>query len=359
MNVKPMNPSPDFWAGKRVFVTGHTGFKGGWLTLWLREMGAQVHGYALAPPTTPSLFDVANVGGVCAHEVGDIRDFKKLENSIGKFQPDVLLHLAAQPILRYSYDSPVETYDVNVMGTVNVLEAVRAAGGVRSVLVITTDKCYENKEQIWAYRESDRLGGHDPYSSSKACAELVVSTYARSFFRDSETRLASVRAGNVIGGGDWAQDRLMTDIVAAVISNQAPVIRNPLAIRPWQHVLEPLSGYLLAAEYLWEQSRGAFEVWNFGPEGGAEVPVEEVAREACTIWGATPRPQVKPDPRNLHEATYLKVDSTKAKLQLGWRPRLDLSTALQMTLDWHKSRLGGEDMRAYSRAQIAQYLKIT
>ena len=356
MNLASVNPAKEFWAGKRVFVTGHTGFKGGWLTLWLHEMGAQVHGYSLAPPTNPSLFEVANIKSVCEHDVGDIRDVQKLENSVKEFKPDVVLHLAAQPILRYSYDNPRETYDVNVIGTVNVLEAIRAVGGVQSALIITTDKCYENKEQLWAYRETDRLGGYDPYSSSKACAELVVSSYARSFFKNSETRLASVRAGNVIGGGDWAQDRLMTDIVAALMKNERPEIRNPVAIRPWQHVLEPLSGYLLAAEYLWKRDAGAFEVWNFGPESGSEVPVADVTHEACKIWGSNIEPLVTPDAKKLHEATYLKVDSAKAKAELGWRPRLELSQALEMTLDWHKKKIASQDMQRFSRAQIAEYL---
>jgi CDP-glucose 4,6-dehydratase len=356
MNSPIINPSKEFWTGKRVFVTGHTGFKGGWLTLWLHEMGAKVHGYSLDPPTKPSLFEIASVNTICEHEIGDIRDFKKLEASIKAFRPDVVMHLAAQPILRYSYDNPRETYDVNVIGTVNVLEAIRSVDSVQSALIITTDKCYENKEQIWAYRETDRLGGFDPYSSSKACAELVVSSYARSFFKNSETRLASVRAGNVIGGGDWAQDRLMTDIVASLVSNERPEIRNPAAIRPWQHVLEPLSGYLLAAEYLWRREAGAFEIWNFGPEGGSEVPVEDVARQACKIWGSNIEPLVTIDAKKLHEATYLKVDSAKAAAQLNWHPRLELSKALLMTIDWHKKKIAGQDMRQFSVSQIAQYV---
>ncbi|MDX1922046.1 MAG: CDP-glucose 4,6-dehydratase [Alphaproteobacteria bacterium] len=351
-----VNPHKDFWRGKRVFLTGHTGFKGGWLALWLKQLGAVVHGFSLQPPTVPNLFTLANVEGAVSHQIGDIRDGETLKSAVKNFKPDIVLHLAAQPILRLSYDEPVETYATNVMGTVHMLEAVRAAPSVQVTLVITTDKCYENREQIWPYREGDAMGGHDPYSSSKGCAELVVSSYGHSYFNKGEQVIASARAGNVIGGGDWARDRLMTDIIAAVARGQKPVIRNPGAIRPWQHVLEPLSGYLRAVEVLWERRpKNGAEAWNFGPESESEVCVGDVANTVCELWGFKAGLEITPDARRLHEATLLRLDSSKARVELGWKPRLTLHDALAMTVEWYKAQQASANMNTVTLAQIQAY----
>jgi CDP-glucose 4,6-dehydratase len=350
-----MSPDRSFWNGKRVFLTGHTGFKGGWLALWLRQLSAVVHGYSLAPPTIPNLFTLARIEETLTHQIGDIREAAALQAAVGGFQPDIVLHLAAQPILRFSYDEPVETYATNVMGTVHLLESVRHTPSVQVTLVITTDKCYENREQIWPYRETDAMGGHDPYSSSKGCAELVVSAYGRSYFNSGGAVVASARAGNVIGGGDWARDRLMTDIVTALATQQRPIIRSPSAIRPWQHVLEPLSGYLRAVEHLWERRPHAPESWNFGPAAESEARVVDVANLACRLWGSKDRPEVIADPRGLHEARLLRLDSSKAHIELGWRPRLTLTEGLAMTLDWHRAHVEGGDMQSLTLAQIDCY----
>lgn len=347
---------PQFWAGKRVFLTGHTGFKGGWLALWLKQLGAIVHGYALDPPTVPNFFTLARIAEGIGHQIGDIRDRGTLARAVAEFAPEIVLHLAAQPILRLSYDEPVATYDTNVMGTVHLLEAVRATPSVRVCLAITTDKCYENREYLWPYREIDALGGRDPYSSSKACAELVVSAYGRSYFNSGSVRLASARAGNVIGGGDWARDRLMTDIIAALTRQQRPILRSPGAVRPWQHVLEPLSGYLRAAEYLWQRRPQHPESWNFGPDPESDAPVLDVAMRVCGLWGTDLRPEIIDDPRKLHEAHLLRLDSSKARSELGWRPKLNLSEALAMTVEWHRAHIKGEDMRRITLDQIGRYV---
>jgi CDP-glucose 4,6-dehydratase len=352
-----ISPDPSFWNGKRVFLTGHTGFKGGWLALWLKRLGAIVYGYALEPPTEPNLFTLARVGEGLEHQIGDIRDAATLRTAVDGLAPDIVLHLAAQPILRLSYDEPVETFATNLMGTVNLLEAVRHTPSAKVTLIITTDKCYENREQIWPYREIDAMGGHDPYSASKGCAELAMSAYGRSFFKQGEAVVASVRAGNVIGGGDWARDRLMTDIIAAVSQGKRPILRNPGAIRPWQHVMEPLSGYLRAAEYLWKNRSAAVESWNFGPETESEIPVGDLARHVCRLWGNGIEPEIVADARNLHEAHWLRLDSSKARMQLGWTPRLSLSTTLALTVDWYKAGLENKDMQSVTLQQIAAYEK--
>jgi len=356
--VAQLSPDAGFWRSKRVFLTGHTGFKGGWLALWLKQLGAVVHGLSLEPPTTPNLFTLARVGDGLSHQIGDIRDFGIVQSAIAKFKPDIVFHLAAQPILRLSYDEPVETYATNVMGTVHVMEAARRTETAKVTLVITTDKCYENQEQNKAFRESDAMGGYDPYSSSKGCAELAVSAYGRSYFNKGDAVVASARAGNVIGGGDWARDRLMTDIVAAVSRQQKPVIRNPAAIRPWQHVLEPLSGYLRAVEYLWQKKPPQPESWNFGPDRDSEVSVAEVANQVCRLWGFEAGLQLTPDARQLHEAHFLRLDSGKARKELGWQPRLSLAKALQMTVEWYRAELDGADMQAQTLAQIEAYQKL-
>lgn len=358
MTIDPgSSPAVDreFWNGKRVFLTGHTGFKGSWLALWLRRLGAHVYGYSLAPPTEPNLFSLAHVEEGLIHQTADIRDAGALATAVHEFKPDIVLHLAAQSILRLSYDEPVETYGTNVMGTVNVLEAVRKSPSVQVALVITTDKCYENREQIWPYRETDAMGGHDPYSSSKGCAELVVSAYGRSYFNKGQSIVASARAGNVIGGGDWAKDRLMTDLVDSLIHNQKLIIRSPHSIRPWQHVLEPLSGYLRAVEHLWAKRPQGPECWNFGPDTESDARVLDVAQEVCRLWDSKIGIEVIADPQRRHEANLLRLDSSKARLELGWRPRLSLGQTLAMTVDWHKANLAGANMLRFTYAQIEAY----
>jgi CDP-glucose 4,6-dehydratase len=345
-------PSAAFWSGKRVFLTGHTGFKGGWMALWLSAMGARVHGFALAPPTQPNLFEAAGIAALVEHETGDIRDADALGASLAAVAPDIVIHMAAQALVLRSYQQPVETYATNVMGTVHLLEAARACGSVLATLIVTSDKCYENRDIIWGYREGDRMGGHDPYSNSKGCAELVTAAYAGSFF--AGRALGSVRAGNVIGGGDWARDRLMTDLIGALLAGRAPVLRSPAAVRPWQHVLEPLAGYLVAIESLAAHPR-AGAAWNFGPDPGGDATVGEVADGVCMLWGGGIRPVVEINPANGKEAALLTLDSTKARAELGWRPRWPLERALAETVRWYRAWQEGADMRQVSLGQIAAY----
>lgn len=352
--MEGLGMTPDFWPGKKVFLTGHTGFKGGWLSLWLQIMGAKVHGYALNPPTDPNFFSVANVGQDMANStISDIRDAVSLEKAMFLAQPDMVFHLAAQPLVRYSYAEPVETYAVNVMGTVNLLEAVRKTTSVRAVVNVTTDKCYENREWIWSYREDEAMGGYDPYSSSKGCSEIVTAAYRRSFLAEAGIAVATARAGNVIGGGDWSQDRLIPDFLRAIDKNETLVVRSPNAIRPWQHVLEPLAGYLLLAEQLFMQGDKFAEGWNFGPSDEDAKTVSWILDKLVSTapnanWTIDQLPQ-------LHEANYLKLDSSKARTYLGWQPRWNLETALEKILDWHQAWHNQKDMRQFSLEQISAY----
>jgi CDP-glucose 4,6-dehydratase len=354
-----MGMTPLFWRGKKVFVTGHTGFKGSWLSLWLQRMGASVTGYALSPPTLPSLFDVAHVGQGMTSIIGDIRDGAKLTDAMRQTAPDIVIHMAAQPLVRRSYVDPVETYSTNVMGTVHLLEAIRQTPSVRAVVNVTTDKCYENKEWHWGYRENEPMGGFDPYSSSKGCAELVTAAYRNSFFNTAkhsmqQAALATARAGNVIGGGDWAEDRLIPDILRAIESGQPVAIRNPHATRPWQHVLEPLSGYLALAERLYTQGPEFAEAFNFGPAEEDARSVQWIVEQLTELWGdgATWRLDGGVHP---HEAHYLKLDCAKARATLAWRPRWSLAQALRSITDWHKAHQRGQDMHALCLQQINDY----
>lgn len=350
-----MTVDPAFWAGRRVFLTGHTGFKGSWLSVWLQAMGARVKGFALAPDTDPALFNIANVASGMESELGDIRDLAALRCSLVDFAPDTVIHMAAQPLVRLSYQEPVETYAVNVMGTVNLLEAVRACPAVRAAVVVTTDKCYENREWPWGYRESEPMGGHDPYSSSKGCAELVTAAYRRSFFAgENAAAVASARAGNVIGGGDWAKDRLIPDILRAVEAGFPVEVRNPLSIRPWQHVLEPLGGYLVLAQALHRKGQAMADGWNFGPRDEDAQPVEWIVDRMTALWGdgASWRRDEREQP---HEARYLKLDISKARSELGWGPRWSLEEALARIVEWHRAWHGAGDMRAECLAQIRAF----
>lgn len=344
-----------FWQNKKVFITGHTGFKGSWLSLWLASMGANVKGYSLEPPTEPSLFKEANVGNIIESDIGDIRDLDKLKSSMLEFDPDVLFHMAAQPLVRLSYEIPIETYEVNVVGTAKVLEAARQCKSLKSVISVTTDKCYENREWAWGYREIDPMGGHDPYSSSKGCAELVTSAYMRSFYKDRGVGLASVRAGNVIGGGDWADDRLIPDILRAFENNKPVVIRNPRATRPWQHVLEPLSGYILLAEKLYEKPEMYSEGWNFGPNEDDVKPVEWILNHITSLWeGSSWELDQGVHP---HEAGYLKLDISKAKSILNWSPTWDLGKSLQKIVTWQRAWLSNGDMKQECLKEIDEFMR--
>ncbi|WP_230460960.1 CDP-glucose 4,6-dehydratase [Burkholderia ubonensis] len=348
-----------FWSGKRVLLTGHTGFKGGWLTLWLRSLGAHVTGYSLAPETVPNLFSLARVEEGIESIIGDIRDRNRLLEAICHAQPEIVIHMAAQPLVRASYSNPVETYETNVLGTVHVLDAIRQVPGVRSVVIVTTDKCYENREWEWGYRENEAMGGYDPYSSSKGCAELVTAAYRNSFFNPASYDLhrvavATARAGNVIGGGDWAFDRLIPDIMRAIAHGETVNIRNPHAIRPWQHVLEPLSGYLVLARSLYIHGARHADAWNFGPHDADAKPVQDIVEYLTARWGENARWQLD-NGQHPHEATYLKLDCSKARARLGWHPRWNLAQALDKIIAWYKAAERQDDMRAVSLAQIAEY----
>ena len=347
------------WQGKRVLITGHTGFKGGWLSLVLASRGARITGVALEPETSPNLFTVANVGSASDSRIVDIRDFDNLLQVFEEAQPQIVFHLAAQPLVRRSYSQPLETFEINVMGTAHVLEAVRRVGSSSVVIVITTDKCYQNREWQWGYREIDPLGGHDPYSASKAATEMVAAAYRSSFFDPADRTgggilLATARAGNVIGGGDWSEDRLIPDMVRAFSQGRPAVIRNPGAVRPWQHVLEPVEAYVQLAEKLWGKQNQFASAWNFGPELADAVPVGQIVRLFAELWGDGASWET--DSRSqVHEAGLLRLDCSKAALELGWVPRLRVNDALRLTAEWFKEQLRGGDMARYTADQIAFY----
>jgi CDP-glucose 4,6-dehydratase len=343
-----------FWNGKRVLITGHTGFKGGWLAFWLETLGAEVCGFALAPETEPNLFANLKIENRVRSVIGDVRDLPHFEKTTKEFQPEIVFHLAAQPLVRRSYRQPVETYTTNVIGTVNVLEAVRQTDSVKSVVIITTDKVYENKEWDWAYRETERLGGFDPYSSSKACAELAVSAYRNSFFTETQTLVATARAGNVIGGGDWSEDRLLPDVFRSLVFGKGLEIRNPNSIRPWQHTLEPLAGYLLLGEKLYNGEKDFADAWNFGPSDDDSKSVGAVLEEIKRIWNQPVNWEIAGGDQP-HEANLLKLDSAKAKNRLGWRPKFSLIEALEMTVEWYRNFKENKDLIELTRRQIETY----
>lgn len=349
----------DFWRGKRVLLTGHSGFKGAWLSVWLHGLGADVIGYALPQVNSSSLFCKAGIEKLLQHNDGDIRDLAKLKVVVAHAEPEIVIHMAAQSLVRESYADPVGTFGTNVMGTAHLLEAIRHTKGVRAVVVVTSDKCYENREWPWGYREIDPLGGYDPYSSSKGCAELVAAGYRRSFFsRESFAQhgvaIASARAGNVIGGGDWGKDRLVPNVIAALIAAQRPLIRYPHAIRPWQHVLDPLSGYLLLAEHLWTGGFEFAEAWNFGPSEHSICSVASLVERICALWGRSGGWHCDVS-EPLHEAVYLKLDSSKARTRLGWQPRWSLETALVKTIEVYRVFADGGNVGEIVRRQIEEY----
>ena len=346
----------DFWKGRRVFLTGHTGIKGSWAAMWLQAMGAEVTGYSLEPPTDPSFFELAGVAQGMDHHIGDIRDHGSLFDALEASRAEIVIHMAAQALVRRSYVDPLETYSTNVMGTANLLDAVRQCESVRAVVSVTSDKCYENKEWDWGYRENDPMGGYDPYSSSKGCAELVTASYRQSFFNTDDyashgVAVATVRAGNIICGGDWAEDRLVPDIVRAIIAGEQAVIRFPEAIRPWQHVLDPLSGYFTLAEKLYSDGPAFAEAWNFGPGSDSEQPVRVLADQMATLWGDGASWKLSDD-YHPHEAGYLKLDCSKARAKLGWRPMIGLEAALEACVSWYKAYSRGDDLKQITLDQI-------
>lgn len=352
--------SRDFWKGRRVFVTGHTGFKGGWLSLWLAKLGASVHGFSKGVPTIPSFFDACGLERVLASSViGDVTDAPALKDAMRAADPEMLFHLAAQPIVRKSYRDPAGTYAENLMGTVNALDALRLCPKARAAVMITTDKCYRNREWVHGYREDDELGGHDPYSASKACAELAIASFRQSFFSGGEAShpalVASARAGNVIGGGDWAEDRLLPDFFRAVAAREKVRIRSQHAVRPWQHVLEPLSGYMLLSRRLFEGRRDIAGAWNFGPGNSSVRTVGFVAKRFCSLWGKGARVEMESNPGGPHEAKLLSLDISKARWELGWEPRWDIETALEKTVAWAKAFFAGKNMREFSLSQMKEY----
>ncbi len=354
-----MNSFPSFFREKKVLLTGHTGFKGGWLACWLKLLGAQVIGFALPPDTHPNLFEAAGINREMVSVIGDIRDFDSVARIFQQHSPEIVFHNAAQPLVRRSYRDPVATYATNVMGTVHVLEAVRNTPSVRAAVIVTSDKAYENREWFWPYREEDAMGGHDPYSSSKGCAELVSAAYRNSFFSGPDAaRVATARAGNVIGGGDWSEDRLVPDIVRGIASGQPIVIRRPASIRPWQHVLEPLRGYLMLAQKLVENGSEYAEAWNFGPREEDAISVEALAKRVITSWKSG-KLEVQPDPDAPHEAQVLRLSTAKARSRLDWQPALSLDQAIEWTVAWYESYYRDPNSAAgITQKQIQDYSRV-
>lgn len=346
-----------FWKNKKVFLTGHSGFKGSWASLWLLKMGANVTGYSLGLPTKPSLFEELNISGEMNSIFADVRDLEKLKTEVKKSQPEIIIHMAAQPLVRYSYQEPVETYMTNVMGTVHLFEAARAAGSVKAILNVTSDKCYENKERLAGYTEDESMGGYDPYSNSKGCSELVTSAYRSSFFKIENIALGSGRAGNVIGGGDWAQDRLVPDIIRSVMNNETLQIRNPRATRPWQHVLEPVGGYLHLIEKLFASGQEYAEGFNFGPTSSDHCDVEQIILKMNKVWSNKIKYQITQSEVNPHEAHYLSLNCDKANKKLQWHPRWNVDTALQKTVEWVERRHNENSVQKICLDQIADYEK--
>ena len=350
---------PSFWKGRRVFITGHTGFKGSWLSLWLTKLGAVVTGYALAPNSTPSLFELANIKSLLVNLEGDIRNVENLNKALTQCQPEIVFHLAAQSLVRTSYEDPLLTYQTNVMGTINLLENIRRMKLSCTVINVTTDKCYENKEWLWGYREGDPLGGFDPYSNSKACSELVTASYRSSFFhplqfQKHKVSLATARAGNVVGGGDWAKDRLVPEILNALEKNQTLDIRYPNAVRPWQHVLEPLHGYLMLAESMHTEGTKFAKAWNFGPNDHDACTVSDVLNKVSRLWGEKKIWSIVTG-THPHEAQHLRLDTSLARTELGWRPMLSIDKALRLIVEWEKARLSNVNVRQTSLQQIEDY----
>jgi CDP-glucose 4,6-dehydratase len=349
----------DFYRGRKVLITGHTGFKGSWLSILLTWLGAEVYGYALDPPTVPSLYELAKVDDLVSSTIGDIRDYDLLQNTLTKVKPEVIIHMAAQPLVRESYRNPRETYEVNVMGTVNLLDGIRRENGIKAVLNVTSDKCYENREWLWGYRENEPMGGYDPYSNSKGCSELITSSFRTSFFNPKDfskhgLALASARAGNVLGGGDWAEDRLIPDLFRSILKGEKLKIRSPYAIRPWQHVLEPLTGYLKLCEKLYSEGPVFADGWNFGANNNDAKNVEWIIQKICELWDNDVVYEIESIPQP-HEANYLKLDCTKAKTLLGWNPVWNVETTLRMVTDWYKAYQSNSDIRQVCINQIEQY----
>jgi len=349
----------DFYRGRKILVTGHTGFKGGWLTAWLKLLGAEVVGFALPPETSPNVFELAEIQRDIVSTFGDIKNLPALLAVFQRHNPEIVIHNAAQSIVRRSYREPVETYATNVMGTVHVLEAARHTPSVRSIVAVTSDKCYENEDRSHAYREEDAMGGHDPYSSSKGAAELVVSAYRRSFFSDAGgAAIASARAGNVIGGGDWSEGRLIPDIIRSISADQPVRIRQPYSIRPWQYVLEPIRGYLLLGRRLWEEHQKYAGAWNFGPREDDAIPVSEITRRVIALWGKGEL-EIHSEPTDPHEATYLRLNCEKSSTGLGWKPKLKLHEALEWTVEWYrKAYEKPNSCRSLIDCQIERYMSI-
>jgi len=353
----------DFYKGKRVLITGHTGFKGSWLAIWLQSMGAEVTGIALDPTTERDNFSLSGIGTKIKADLrGDIRDGQMLKDVFAQYRPEIIFHLAAQPLVRLSYDIPVETYEVNVMGTINVMEAIRTTDSVKVGVMITTDKCYENREQIWGYRENEAMGGYDPYSSSKGAAEIAIASWRRSYFNPDEYEkhgksIASVRAGNVVGGGDWALDRIIPDCIRALEAGEPIDIRSPQAIRPWQHVLEPLGGYLLLGMKMWGEPTKYCEGWNFGPNTESVATVWDIATKVITNYGAGELRDLS-TPNALHEAKLLMLDISKAKFNLGWKPKLNLNQTIEMTINWYKFYKTADSVYDFCKEQIEKYLTL-